>query len=43
MAARNPRVFMDIAIGGARSGRLVMELFKDKVPKVRLASLKVHA
>lgn len=30
----NPRVFFDVSIGGQPSGRIVMELFKDKVPKV---------
>jgi cyclophilin family peptidyl-prolyl cis-trans isomerase len=29
----NPRVFMDLQIGGRRAGRLVMELFADVVPK----------
>ncbi|USP77393.1 Bet v 7-like protein [Curvularia clavata] len=29
----NPRVFFDVSIGGQPSGRIVMELFKDKVPK----------
>ena len=29
----NPKVFFDIAIGGARAGRVVMELRKDVVPK----------
>jgi cyclophilin family peptidyl-prolyl cis-trans isomerase len=29
----NPKVFFDISIGGAKSGRIVMELRKDVVPK----------
>ncbi|KAI3898714.1 hypothetical protein MKW98_000827 [Papaver atlanticum] len=29
----NPKVFFDIAIGKAKAGRIVMELFKDVVPK----------
>ncbi|KAF0701418.1 Aste57867_8120 [Aphanomyces stellatus] len=29
----NPRVFFDMTIGGADAGRIVMELFADKVPK----------
>ena len=29
----NPRVFFDITIGGASSGRIVFELFADVVPK----------
>ena len=29
----NPRVFMDLQIGGRRAGRLVFELFADVVPK----------
>ncbi|XP_039138462.1 peptidyl-prolyl cis-trans isomerase CYP19-3-like [Dioscorea cayenensis subsp. rotundata] len=29
----NPRVFFDIAIGKARAGRIIMELFADVVPK----------
>eukprot|EP01137_Pigoraptor_chileana_P021336 Opistho-2@84897 len=29
----NPRVFFDIALGGARAGRITFELFADKVPK----------
>ncbi|KAJ2156467.1 peptidyl-prolyl cis-trans isomerase cpr6 [Coemansia sp. RSA 552] len=29
----NPRVFFDISIGGRAEGRVVMELYKDKVPK----------
>lgn len=32
----NPVVFFDITIGGHASGRIKMELFKDKVPKVCL-------
>ncbi|KAJ2708953.1 peptidyl-prolyl cis-trans isomerase cpr6 [Coemansia spiralis] len=31
--SENPRVFFDIAIGGRAAGRIVMELYKDKVPK----------
>lgn len=30
----NPRVYFDITIGGAPAGRIVMELFADKTPKV---------
>ncbi|XP_078182685.1 peptidyl-prolyl cis-trans isomerase CYP19-3-like [Carex rostrata] len=29
----NPKVFFDIAIGKAKAGRIVMELFSDIVPK----------
>ncbi|KAJ2395914.1 peptidyl-prolyl cis-trans isomerase cpr6 [Coemansia sp. RSA 2559] len=29
----NPRVFFDISIGGSAAGRIVMELYADKVPK----------
>jgi peptidylprolyl isomerase len=29
----NPRVFFDVSIGGQPAGRIVMELYKDKVPK----------
>jgi peptidylprolyl isomerase len=29
----NPKVFFDIAIGKAKAGRIVMELFSDVVPK----------
>uniref|UniRef100_J3N104 Peptidyl-prolyl cis-trans isomerase n=1 Tax=Oryza brachyantha TaxID=4533 RepID=J3N104_ORYBR len=29
----NPRVFLDIDIGGERAGRVVIELFADKVPR----------
>ena len=29
----NPRVFMDLQIGGRRAGRLVIELFADVVPR----------
>ncbi|KAJ2805997.1 peptidyl-prolyl cis-trans isomerase cpr6 [Coemansia guatemalensis] len=31
--SENPRVFFDIAIGGLPAGRIVMELYADKVPK----------
>lgn len=30
----NPRVFFDVSIGGQPAGRIVMELYADKVPKV---------
>ncbi|EGD78579.1 peptidyl-prolyl cis-trans isomerase [Salpingoeca rosetta] len=33
MAARNAKVFMDIAIGNKPAGRLVMKLFSKDVPK----------
>eukprot|EP01135_Chromosphaera_perkinsii_P010682 Nk52_evm82s2192 gene=Nk52_evmTU82s2192 len=29
----NPRVYFDISIGGVKEGRVVMELYKDVVPK----------
>lgn len=29
----NPRVYFDVSIGGKNAGRIVMELFKDVVPK----------
>ncbi|KAI9490055.1 Mal s 6 allergen [Zychaea mexicana] len=29
----NPKVFFDVAIGGTPAGRIIMELFKDTVPK----------
>eukprot|EP00026_Physarum_polycephalum_P019008 Phypoly_transcript_20830.p1 GENE.Phypoly_transcript_20830~~Phypoly_transcript_20830.p1 ORF type:complete len:174 (+),score=27.67 Phypoly_transcript_20830:19-540(+) len=29
----NPKVFFDITIGGNKAGRIVMELYADKVPK----------
>lgn len=29
----NPRVFMDISIGGDMEGRIVIELFADVVPR----------
>ncbi|KAL6526015.1 ribonucleoprotein, chloroplastic [Orobanche hederae] len=32
MSNPNPKVFFDIAIGGAKAGRIVMELFADVVP-----------
>ena len=28
-----PRVWFDVSIGGVRSGRLVLELFADRVPR----------
>ncbi|KAJ1729813.1 peptidyl-prolyl cis-trans isomerase cpr6 [Coemansia biformis] len=31
--SENPRVFFDITIGGRAAGRIVMELYKDKVPR----------
>ncbi|KAJ1663043.1 peptidyl-prolyl cis-trans isomerase cpr6 [Coemansia sp. RSA 1813] len=31
--SENPRVFFDISLGGRAAGRVVMELYKDKVPK----------
>ncbi|KAJ2623434.1 hypothetical protein GGF44_005320, partial [Coemansia sp. RSA 1694] len=31
--SENPRVFFDISIGGTPAGRVVMELYQDKVPK----------
>jgi len=31
--ANNPKVFFDILIGKAKAGRVVMELFADKVPR----------
>lgn len=30
---QNPRVFMDINVGGKDVGRIIIELFADKVPK----------
>ncbi|KAJ8986073.1 hypothetical protein NQ317_003367 [Molorchus minor] len=30
---KNPHVFFDIKFGVAKAGRIVIELFKDKVPK----------
>lgn len=35
----NPRVFFDVTIGGAPAGRITMELFADKTPKVSTALL----
>ena len=32
-STKNPRVYFDISIGGNSSGRIVMELRKDVVPK----------
>ena len=29
----NPKVFMDVLVGTSKSGRMVFELFSDKVPK----------
>lgn len=29
----NPRCFLDISIGGEMEGRMVVELYKDLVPK----------
>ncbi|VAI42566.1 unnamed protein product [Triticum turgidum subsp. durum] len=29
----NPRVFFDMTVGGAPAGRIVMELYKDAVPR----------
>ncbi|KAJ3690736.1 hypothetical protein LUZ61_019900 [Rhynchospora tenuis] len=31
--ASNPRVFFDMAVGGAPAGRIVMELYADVVPR----------
>ncbi|KAJ1816684.1 peptidyl-prolyl cis-trans isomerase cpr6 [Coemansia sp. RSA 2599] len=31
--SENPRVFFDITVGGSPAGRIVMELYADKVPK----------
>jgi hypothetical protein len=33
----NPNVFFDVSIGDAPAGRIVMELFADQVPKVRIS------
>ena len=33
VAAANPKVFFDVAIGDQKGGRIVMELFADVVPK----------
>uniref|UniRef100_A0A453GZ49 Peptidyl-prolyl cis-trans isomerase n=1 Tax=Aegilops tauschii subsp. strangulata TaxID=200361 RepID=A0A453GZ49_AEGTS len=32
-AAKNPKVFFDILIGQAKAGRVIMELYADKVPR----------
>lgn len=32
-SSSNPKVFFDITIDGNKAGRVVMELFKDIVPK----------
>jgi len=29
----NPKVYFDITIGGAKAGRITMELFADRAPK----------
>ena len=33
MSIKNPRVFLDITIDGTPSGRIVIELYADRVPK----------
>ncbi|ORZ30015.1 cyclophilin-like domain-containing protein [Catenaria anguillulae PL171] len=33
MAAKNPKVFLDVAIGGVKAGRMTFELFADTVPR----------
>ncbi|KAG2551347.1 hypothetical protein PVAP13_9KG178600 [Panicum virgatum] len=33
MAAANPRVYLDITVGGAPAGRIVMELYANEVPR----------
>ncbi|KAI9136348.1 peptidyl-prolyl cis-trans isomerase cyp5 [Paraphysoderma sedebokerense] len=33
MAAKNPKVFFDVAIAGKNAGRMTFELYKDVVPK----------
>ena len=30
----NPLVFLEVAVGGERLGQIIIELFKDVVPKV---------
>jgi hypothetical protein len=38
----NPLVYFDVSIGGHPSGKIVFELFKDVVPKVRVLALICH-